>query len=84
MNTLSIRQSGGASIVSIPRAILKTLGLAIGSQLRLTIENKKITLTPMHSEWTLDEVLQASPKKNLLRKAEDRAWIKAKSIGKEW
>jgi hypothetical protein len=32
MASVSIRQSGGANIVSIPKAIVNTLGLQIGSQ----------------------------------------------------
>lgn len=42
MSHLAIRQSGGANIVSIPKAILKTLGLHVGSTLDLSIVDCKI------------------------------------------
>lgn len=35
MTSVTLRQSGGANIVSIPKAILNTLGLQVGSKLVL-------------------------------------------------
>jgi len=42
MTAISVRQSGGANIVSLPKAIVKTLGLSVGSKLELTIKNNAI------------------------------------------
>lgn len=46
MATLHIKQSGGANIVSIPKAVISALDLKVGSQLALSVENNKIILSP--------------------------------------
>jgi len=82
MTTIAVRQSGGANIISIPKAIVKTLGLQVGSKLDLSIENNKIILTPM-VETRLDDLLAGSPKECFKVTDEDREWLDAKPVGKE-
>ena len=83
MPELSIRQSGGASIVSIPKPILKSLGLAVGSVLDVSVEDHKIVLSPVSREVTLDELLAGSPKNKLKIRAEDKVWLGSSPVGKE-
>lgn len=83
MTQIAIRQSGGANIVSIPKAILSTLGLHVGSHLNLSIENNRIVLTPASEEQTLEELLAGSPKENLAMTEEDKEWLSDSSKGKE-
>ena len=45
MTAIAVRQSGGANIVSIPKAIIKTLGLRVGSKLDMSIKDNKIVFT---------------------------------------
>lgn len=83
MATLAIRQSGGANIVSIPKSILQTLGLDVGSKLDLTIEEGHIVLKPVSETLTLETVLQNSPKERLQITEEDRTWLDDGPVGKE-
>jgi antitoxin ChpS len=83
MTQIAIRQSGGANIVSIPKAILNMLGLHVGSSLDLRVEDNCIVLTPVSAEPTLEELLAGSPKKNLDLTDDDRDWIQNDPIGKE-
>ena len=83
MSLVALRQSGGATIVSIPKAIINALGLKIGSTLDLSIEDKKIVLTPEAKEMTLEALLSASPKECFALTEEDREWESASSVGKE-
>ncbi len=83
MTAVVIRQSGGANIVSIPRAIVKTLSLHTGSKLDLSIQDNKIVLTPVEEELTLEALLAESPKECFFITDEDKAWIDASPIGKE-
>ncbi len=83
MTHLAIRQSGGANIVSIPKAILKTLGLHVGSTLDLTIVDCKIILTPIVEKETLEDLLAGTPREKLQLTNEDREWLEIKSIGEE-
>lgn len=83
MTSIVIRQSGGANIISIPRAIVKTLGLSVGSKLELSIEDNKIVLTPVREEVRLEDLLAASPRGCFRLTEEDREWLDAKPVGKE-
>ena len=83
MTQLAIRQSGGANIVSIPKAILKTLGLHVGSTLDLSIVDCKIVLTPVVEKSTLEDLLVGSPMEKLQLTSEDHEWLDLKSVGKE-
>lgn len=83
MSSVSVRQSGGANIVSIPKAIVQTLGLEVGSKLDLSIKDNSIVLTPIEDSLTLEELLAGSPKKCFKVTKEDREWIDAKPVGKE-
>jgi len=83
MTAISVRQSGGANIVSIPKAIIKALGLQVGSKLDMTIKENKIVLTPIEDEISLEELIAGSPKDCFKVTEEDREWIDAKPTGKE-
>lgn len=84
MTHLAIRQSGGANIVSLPKAVLKTLGLHVGSTLNLSIIDCKIVLTPVVEKQTLDELLVGSPKEKIQLTSEDWEWLDESPIGKEY
>ena len=83
MSAIAVRQSGGASIISIPKAILKTLGLTVGSKLDLSLEDNKIILSPVNEELSLEELLASSPKQSFAVTEEDREWLDDKPVGKE-
>ena len=83
MTKISIRQSGGANIVSIPKAILSMLDLHVGSSLDLRVEDNRIVLTPTAQEPTLEELLAGSPKNNLALTDDDKEWLEDAPIGKE-
>lgn len=83
MTRIAIRKSGGANIISLPKAVLKTLGLQEGSIVDLLLEDNKIVLTPVVEEITLQELLAGSPKKKLNLTEEDQEWFSEKPIGKE-
>ena len=57
MSSLCIRKSGGAKIISLPKAILDTLGLDVGSELDLSIQDDSILLTPTKDVEGLQDLL---------------------------
>ncbi len=83
MTQLAIRQSGGANIISLPKAILKTLGLHVGSTLELSIVDCKIVLTPLVEKQTLEDLLAGTPQEKLQLTEEDHEWLNLKSSGRE-
>jgi len=84
MTHLAIRQSGGANIISLPKAVLKALSLHVGSTLDLSIVDCKIVLTPVVKKQTLDELLAGSPKGKLQLTSEDLEWIDESPTGREF
>ena len=73
----------GANIVSIPKAIVKTLGLHVGSKLDLSIVDNQILLTPIENELTLAKLLAESPKECFSMTDEDHEWLNISLVGKE-
>jgi len=83
MTAISIRQSGGANIISIPKAIVKTLGLHVGSKLDMSIKNNKIVLTPIDENLNLETLLANSPKSCFKLTDEDIEWTNEETTGDE-
>ena len=83
MTQVAIRQSGGATIISLPKVILNTLHLQVGSSLELTLENNKIVLSPITQELSLEALLAGSPKSALALTDEDQDWLNLPAVGKE-
>ncbi|MCV6626463.1 MAG: AbrB/MazE/SpoVT family DNA-binding domain-containing protein [Cellvibrionaceae bacterium] len=83
MTTVTVRQSGGAEIVSIPKAIGKMLGLTVGAELELSVVDNKIVLTPLSDDTSLEALLAESPRENFSLNDEDREWLDAKPLGRE-
>lgn len=66
MVQIAIRKSGGANIVSLPKAIVDHFSLHTGSIMDVSIEKNKIVLTPTETEQTLEAILLGSPKELLV------------------
>jgi antitoxin ChpS len=74
MTVVAVRQLEGENIISIPEAIVKTLGLHVGSKLELSIVEQNIVLTPIEEELNLEELLANSPKESFAPRDKDREW----------
>ncbi|TNF69565.1 MAG: AbrB/MazE/SpoVT family DNA-binding domain-containing protein [Gammaproteobacteria bacterium] len=75
MSSLSLRRSGGANIVSIPKKILEMLDLHVGDKLDIHVEGNKIILVPAKEELTLEQLIANSPKSSFKVLEEDEDWI---------
>ena len=83
MTTVVVRQSGGAEIISIPKAIGKVLGLRVGSELDLSIVDNRLVLDPIVERTSLEDLLADSPRENFRILDEDLEWLNTKSAGRE-
>lgn len=83
MITVVVRQSGGAEIVSIPKAIGKALGLHVGKEMSLSIIDNKLVLDPIVENTSLEELLAGSSRDCFRILEEDREWLDARPVGKE-
>lgn len=61
-NTVKIRRQGGATVFSIPPALLKMLGAEVGTELTLTIDNGSLVATPEQPKkrYTLAQLLEGA------------------------
>lgn len=82
MTEVTVRKSGGATIISLPKVITELAGISVGSVLDLTVDDHTIHLRPKQ-ELTLEALLASSPKEKLQLTDEDRAWMDMPSAGKE-
>ncbi|EGL65990.1 PemI protein [Agrobacterium sp. ATCC 31749] len=83
--TTKIRRQGGAAVMTIPPALLKMLGLEIGEQLTLEVDNGALVASPVRLEkkrFTLAELLDGAEEVAALN-ARERAWDTAPPVGKE-
>jgi len=80
MSTLTIRKTGNAAGINIPKKILKLLNLHIGDELDLDIEKDKIILKPHHADLTLEQVLADSDKDSFKITQEDQQWLTSKGM----
>lgn len=83
--TLKIRKSGGASIVSLPKSALESLGMAVGQAFEWSVENSMLILKPAEPELSIEEelaeYLKGFPKHK--RTEEEREWMEMTPVGRE-
>jgi antitoxin ChpS len=80
MHTATLRAVGGSVSVTLPRQLLRTLGLAAGASVAVTLEDGRLVLAPARPRYALDELL-AGMKPGDMPKAP--GWLNAKPVGRE-
>ena len=80
MQTATVRTFGDSVCATLPRQMPRTLGLAAGASVAVTLENGRLVLSPARPRYTLDELLAG-------RKAGDMptapGWADAPPVGRE-
>jgi antitoxin ChpS len=57
MHTATLRAVGGSVSVTLPRQMLRTLGLGAGSSVAVTLEGGRLVLSPTRPRYSLEELL---------------------------
>ena len=81
MPSITIRKSGNANIVSLPKALLEQLGVGIGDRFDVALQDGAIILDKV-KRLTLEEILEGVTPETFQTK-EDREWMEMRSVGKE-
>lgn len=83
-NTAKIRRQGGATVFSIPPALLKMLGVEVGAELTLAVNNGSLVATPKQAKkrYTLAELLEGADEMAALNK-EATFWNVSPPVGNE-
>lgn len=83
MHTTKLRRVGGSVMLSIPPALLNTLGLRAGLRVDVGVENSRLVIAPTaRPKYTLEELIEQCEPTNQIND-EDRLWLDAKPIGRE-
>lgn len=84
MTTLTIRKSGNAQIISLPKLLLEQMGVGIGDRLNAILQDGKIILEPsVDDELPSLEDLFAGVTPEMFQTEEDIEWLEMPSVGKE-
>ena len=75
----TLRQSGGSIILSIPKAIARTLAVEAGSVVELVVERGKLSVTP--ARRSLADRLAVSPKSPAAWRRDDS--LRDGAVGRE-
>lgn len=83
-NTAKIRRQGGATVFSIPPALLKMLGAEVGTELTLVVDNGSLVATPklQKKRYTLAELLEGADEMAALNR-QAKAWQDMPPVGNE-
>jgi len=83
MYTTNLRKVGGSVMLTIPPALLETLGLQPGEKVGIAVERGRLIVEPrQRPRYTLDELLaQRNPKGR--RTKQEREWLGGKPAGRE-
>jgi antitoxin ChpS len=83
MHISTLRASGGSVIVTIPKALLESLGLAPDAKVGLTIERDRIVMQPQpRPKYTVAE-LMAKCDLSAPWSEEEKAWDATEPAGRE-
>ena len=58
MRRSTLRAVGGSISVTLPRQMLRALGLAAGASVSITVEGGRLVLSPVRPRYTLAELLE--------------------------
>ena len=80
MHTATLRAVGGSVSVTLPRQMLRTLGLEPGSCVAVTLEAGRLVLAPVRQRYSLAELLAGMSPGDMPTAS---GWDSAASVGQE-
>ena len=79
-----LRKLGGSVVMTVPRKVLALVDLDVGAEVKLSVENGKLVVSPQgKSKYRLADLLKGHPKRRARLTAEDRKWLESPPVGKE-
>ena len=80
MHTATLRAIGGSFSVTLPRQLLRTLGLDAGASVSVAVDGGRLVLTPTRPKYTLDELLSGMKPGDMPIAP---GWTEASPVGRE-
>ncbi len=79
----NIRKWGNSAGAIIPAAALAKAGINLGDTVEVDVRDGQITLKQASPKYTLEQLLESSPKELVDINDEDRVWLHSSPVGKE-
>ena len=83
MSKAVLRSIGGSVTVAVPKPFLAQAGLGAGSEVRISVRNGSIVLSPAAPRYTLEELMAKRPRTRGKTSREEREWQNTAPVGKE-
>jgi antitoxin ChpS len=80
VTTVSIRRQGGAAVMTIPKEVLKTLDIDVGSELEVMVNGSGFTAQPKAKQarrrYSLRDLLKGATPKAMRKLSQQTAWAR--------
>jgi len=80
MHIATLRAVGGSISVTLPRQMLRALGLVAGAAVTVTLEDGRLVLSPARPRYSLSELLKGMRKGDMPKAA---GWDDMPPVGRE-
>ncbi len=80
---VKIQQWGNSGAVRLNKDLLRLMSTQIGGVLEVEVKDSMLMLRPASPEYSLDDLLEKSPKECFSLSDEDQAWLSQPPAGKE-
>lgn len=86
MADMVIKKWGNSLAVRIPKVIADSINLETDQVATIEAKDGRIIITPVQKkkEYTLEELLSQGDEKAYTLTEEDKEWLNAEPVGKEW
>ena len=79
----NIRKWGNSAGTILPATALAKAGIELGDSVEVIAEIGQITIRALSPEYTLDELLAATPASAVKLSQEDEEWLNSEPVGRE-
>lgn len=79
----NIRKWGNSAGAILPATALAKAGIKLGDSVEVIAENGQITIKAPAPEYTLEELLAATPASAVKLSQEDKEWLDSAPVGRE-
>jgi len=83
---MTIKKWGNSLAARIPKPIANATGIEVDQKISIEARKGKIIITPIIEDtvYKLDDLLKNCPEQAVELDNEDKAWLNAEPVGKEW
>jgi antitoxin ChpS len=84
---ISVRQQGGAAIVTIPAHVMRSLNIEVGSELEMSVSDEMLILKTKHKKrrrYTVEELFEGVTPKMMRELLDETKWARdGDPVGRE-